>query len=130
MANASVTQAINSFTIGKAIKQARQECANYPRWLNAVNKAAVELAIPSWQFDSDVLVIPSASNPSVKHTVSHNSCTCQAFAAGKPCKHRAAWGLLRKAAELAELPKPMPKIRKYSDAEWLAIAKRAEELFQ
>ena len=102
MANGSVTQAINAHSIGAAIAQARRECADSQRWLNAVNRAAVELMLPGWQFDGETLRMPSATNPDDKYTIDASGCNCRAGRAGSPCKHRAARRLLIKAAELAE----------------------------
>ena len=102
MANASVTQHITKESIGKAIAQARVECADSRRWLNAVNRAAVELLVSHWQFDGETLRIASATNPDDKYTVDAHGCTCRAGQADKPCKHRAARRLLLKAAELAQ----------------------------
>ena len=101
MANASVTQHITRHTVAQALAQARRDCASSVRWLNAVNRAALELEVGGWQFDGETLRMPSATNPSARCTVNEHGCSCKAGQAGKPCKHRAAWRLLIKAAEIA-----------------------------
>ncbi len=92
---------VNRHSVAQAIAQARRDCANSIRWLNAVNKAALELEVGGWQFDGATLRMPSAINPSVRYTVNEHGCTCTAGAHHKPCKHKAAWRLLIKASELA-----------------------------
>jgi hypothetical protein len=99
MANA-IVQHITKESIGKAIAQARIECATSRRWLNAVNRAAVELLVSHWQFDGETLRIESATTPGTRYTVDEKGCNCSAAKADKPCKHRAAWRLLIKAAEI------------------------------
>ncbi len=109
MATTSVTQHITKEGIGKAIAQARIECADSRRWLNAVNRAAVELLVSHWSFDGETLFIASATSLGTRYTVDEHGCNCSAAKADKPCKHRAAWRLLLKAAELhaqAQQPKP------------------------
>jgi len=124
MSNASIAQAITKESIGKAIAQARVECACSRRWLNAVNRAAVELLVSHWQFDGEMLSIESASAPGTRYHVDAHGCDCPAAHAGKPCKHRAAWRLLCKAAEIAQ----QPRQRKYSAEEYARIMREAAEL--
>lgn len=102
MSNASVTQSISRPAVARAVAAARAACAATPRWLNAVNRAALELEAVRWYFDGDVLKMESSTTPGTWYTVNGHSCTCAAAHAGKPCKHRAARRLLRKAAELAQ----------------------------
>ncbi len=125
MANASVTQSITKESIGKAIAQARIECADSRRWLNAVNRAAVELLVSHWQFDGEILSIESATTPGTRYHVDTHGCDCPAGKADKPCKHRAAWRLLCKAAEIAQQPKP----RTFSAEDRERIRRESAELF-
>ena len=99
MANASIAQSVNRKTVALALQQARTEAAEHQAWLNAINKAALYLAGEQWQFDGDVLIIPSATS-SEHYTVTSQGCPCKAGKAGRPCWHRAAWRLLRKSAEM------------------------------
>ncbi len=103
MANASLAH-VTRHTVAQAIAQARKDCAHSIRWLNAVNRAALELEVGGWQFDGAMLRMPSATNPNTRYTVDAHGCTCPAGHAGKPCKHRTAWRLLCKAAEIAQQP--------------------------
>ena len=109
MANASVASLVNRPAVGAALAQARIACANQPRWLNAVNRAALNLEACRWQFDGDVLRIESASVPGTRHTVDAHGCDCKAAQAGRPCWHRAARRLLVKAAEMTQRPAPVHK---------------------
>ena len=58
-----------------------------------------------WQFDGETLIVKSATED-MHYTVSKDGCECKAFAAGRPCWHRAARKLLIKAAAIAQLPAP------------------------
>ena len=99
MANASVAQSVNRQTVAAALRQARIEAAEHKAWFNAINRAALNLEACSWVFDGEVLRIASASGAG-KYTVDAHGCECKAGHADRPCWHRAAWRLLRKAAEV------------------------------
>ena len=116
MANA-IVQHITKESIGKAIAQARIECANSRRWLNAVNRAAVELLVSHWQFDGETLRIESATAPGTRYTVDKLGCSCPAGHVDKPCKHRAAWRLLLKSAEIAQQAQPRTPKHSAEDAQ-------------
>ena len=122
MANATVTQAVNRSTVAAALAAARLEAAKHQAWINAINRAALNLEACPWQFDGDILVIKSATS-TARYTVDAQGCPCHAGKAGKPCWHRAAHRLLVKAAELAAQPAPAPRL---SFAELQAAA---DELF-
>ncbi len=125
MANASLAH-VNRHTVVQAIAQSRRDCASSVRWLNAVNRAALELEVGGWQFDGETLRMPSATNPSARYTVDAHGCTCKAGQAGRPCKHRAAWRLLIKAAELAA--QAQSRARKYTAEDYARIQAEAAEL--
>lgn len=99
MADSSITQVINRQTVAAALAAARTEAAEHRAWINAINRAALNLEAVPWAFDGDVLRISSATS-SNRYTVSPDGCECKAGEAGRPCWHRAAWRLLRKAAEM------------------------------
>ena len=101
MASTSVASLVNRKAMGKALAQARKVCANNRPWLNAVNRAALNLEACPWQFDGDTLRIASATEGGTFHRVDAHGCDCRAFQKGQPCWHRAAWRLLCKAAEVA-----------------------------
>ncbi len=100
MANATVAQAVNRQTVALALRDARAKCAASHRWLNAVNRAALNLESVRWQFDGDTLRVESATNSGDFYTVTVEVCPCSAGKAGKPCWHRAGCRLLTKAAEM------------------------------
>ncbi len=100
MANASIAQAVNRQTVALALRDARAKCAASHRWLNAVNRAALNLEAVRWQFDGDTLRVESATNSGDFYTVTVEVCPCNAGKAGKPCWHRAGCRLLTKAAEM------------------------------
>lgn len=105
MATGSIPAMISRESVGRAIALARIECKDDKRWLNAVNRAALNLEACAWQFNGDVLMIKSASED-VEYTVTERMCECKAYIGGKPCWHRAAVRLLMKAAEIAHIPIP------------------------
>jgi hypothetical protein len=100
MANATVAQAVNRQTVALALRDARAKCAASHRWLNALNRAALNLEAVRWQFDGDTLRVESATNSGDFYTVTVEVCPCNAGKAGKPCWHRAGCRLLCKAAEM------------------------------
>ncbi len=102
MANASVAQAVNRQTVALALRDARAKCAASYRWLNAVNRAALNLESCRWAFDGDTLRVESATNSGDFYTVTVETCPCNAGKAGKPCWHRAGCRLLVKAAEMGQ----------------------------
>jgi len=101
MANATVAQAVNRQTVALALRDARAKCGASNRWLNALNRAALNLEAVRWQFDGDTLRVESATNSGDFYTVTVEVCPCSAGKAGKPCWHRAGCRLLCKAAEMA-----------------------------
>ncbi len=116
MANANVTAAVNRQTVAAALQAARTEAAEHRAWINAINRASLNLEACPWAFDGDVLRIASAST-NTRYTVTPEGCECKAGQAGRPCWHRAAWRLLRKAAEMV----PAAPVVTLSDAEIQAL---------
>ena len=112
MANASIAQSVNRNTVRAALQEARRQCGQQLRWLNALNRAALNLEACPWQFDGETLVISSATS-STRYTVDACGCGCRAAAKGNPCWHRAARRLLVKAAEMAY---PASATNGYQDA--------------
>ena len=105
MANATVAQAATRRNVALALREARVQAAHHQAWLNALNKASLYLSTGDWQFDGEVLSIESATTNGARYHVTAHTCACKAFAAGRPCWHRAAARLLEKSAEVAALPK-------------------------
>lgn len=100
MANASIAQAVNRTSVALALRDARAKCAASQRWLNAVNRAALNLEACRWTFDGDTLKVESATNSNTFYTVTVEACECKAGQKGEPCWHRAGCRLLVKAAEM------------------------------
>ncbi len=103
MANASIAQSVNRQTVAAALAAARTEAAEHRAWINAINRAVLNLEACPWAFDGEVLRIASASTQGTRYTVGVDGCECKAAQEGRPCWHRAAWRLLRKAAEMMAL---------------------------
>ena len=116
MANGSIVQQVNRSTVAAALAAARTEAATHRARINAINRAALNLEACSWAFDGDTLRIASATTRGTRYTVSPEGCECKAAQDGRPCWHRAAWRLLRKAAELVQPARVMP-----TDAELQAL---------
>ena len=122
MANATVAQSINRQTVAAALAAARTEAAEHRLWITAINRAALNLEACSWAFDGDTLRIASATSKGTRYTVNAlGFCECKAAKDSRPCWHRAAWRLLRKAAEMVAPVRVMP-----TDAELQALV---DELF-
>ena len=117
MANASIAQSVTRQTVAAALAAARVEAAEHRAWINAINRAALNLEACPWAFDGEVLRITSATTQGTRYTVGTHGCECQAAQEGRPCWHHAAWRLLRKAAEMLD---PHPRME-LSDAELQAI---------
>ena len=107
MANATVAQSINRQTVAAALAAARTEAAEHRLWITAINRAALNLEACPWAFDGETLRIASATTRGTRYTVSPEGCECKAAQDGRPCWHRAAWRLLRKAAELVKPAAPV-----------------------
>lgn len=115
MANASIAQQVNRTTVAHALQAARTEAAEHQAWINAINRAALNLEACAWQFDGEILIIQSATNAG-RYVVDVSGCQCKAHAAGRPCWHRAARRLLIKAAEMATPRAPQPR-RAFADVQ-------------
>ncbi len=105
MANSTVAQSISRQTVAAALREARIQAAEHKAWINAINRAALNLEACPWVFDGEILRIASASS-GTRYTVTPEGCECKAFEAGRPCWHRAAWRLLCKAAEVVQPARP------------------------
>jgi len=103
---ASAFPILTRANVGQALKTARERAAADKAWINAINKAALELEAQPWRFNGSTLVIKSRTDSALRHTTNGTSCTCKAFnqETPKPCWHRAAALLLARAAALAIPP--------------------------
>ena len=89
------------------VAAARTEAAEHRLWITAINRAALNLEACPWAFDGETLRIASATTRGTRYTVSPEGCECKAAKESRPCWHRAAWRLLRKAAELVKPAAPV-----------------------
>ena len=106
MTTETVPQAVNRQTVGAALRQFRIACANQPRWLNAVNRAALNLESCIWQWDGTTLLVESATETGrTRYHVTSAGCECKAAQYGRPCWHVSAFRLLQMAAQ-APAPRP------------------------
>ena len=70
---------------------------NDKRWTNAIRKAAEELiSNPFIHWTGHSLLILSASNEIYE---SNGICQCKAYSEGQPCRHRAAYKLVKRYME-------------------------------
>ena len=84
MANSSITQQINRQTVAVALQAARTETDEHQAWINAINKAALNVEACGWAFDDDVLQVASATTAAVLYTVDHAGWGCKAGQARTP----------------------------------------------
>lgn len=102
MANYSIAHLATRKSVAAAVRQARIDAAQSPRWITAINRAAVYMESCSWQWNGETLLVSSATDTSLRYTVDASGCDCKAGVKGTPCWHRAARRLLCKAAEMAQ----------------------------
>lgn len=89
---------ITTAAIATAVAQAREAAAEEARWVRAINRAYEELLAGRWLWDGEHLVIASRTRPGRKHRATVAACTCEAFAKGNACYHRASVRLLQRAS--------------------------------
>ena len=110
MATASIPQSINRSAVARALRASRVACQNRKDWLNAVNRAALNLEACGWIWTGETLVIASATDSSTRYRVTADACECLAYRSGRrACWHRAALRLLLLAAEVPSEPEPEPE---------------------
>ena len=86
---------INTTVLETVVNEAISKCGGNQRWANAVRKAAEQVAEnPYLHHDGHALLILS---PSGQFYEANGVCQCKAYAAGKPCWHRAAQRLVELA---------------------------------
>lgn len=106
-----------------AVERAERDCADRPRWLRAVKKAADYLPQDwcHWQLDPHTLeLLITSSDHVTRYTVRAGYCPC---AADSICWHRAARRLLILAGEIA-------KERSQPRKPYTEVCAEADELYQ
>lgn len=72
--------------------------ADAKRWQMAIKKAVAELeSNPFWQFSDGELVMMSETSGAIY--TPNGKCGCRAFEQNQPCRHRAAFKLLKNLSE-------------------------------
>ena len=122
---------LNSTLLGQVAAQARQDAADHPRWIKAIERALAEIDTnPYLEWQDGHLLIAS---PSGQVYAANGVCQCEAFAHGQACWHRAAARLVRRyheaeAAGRRQVPAPAdwPSDTNGKPMDWYA-AKAATE---
>ena len=87
----------NQQKINEIVTESLAKSANYSRWLNAINKAVVQIDangnFMEWMEDSKSLLIWSQDSNEIH--AANGVCDCPAYKRGFPCWHRAAARLVR-----------------------------------
>ena len=121
------------------VAAAKEAAAQYPRWLNAIERAARELETNAWIERGDHgLVIAS---PSGNVYTANGACQCDAYSFGNACWHRAAARLVRRYDEYVAAPQaapaapqaaPAPRVDRSAEirrAAYLEAQRQINELF-
>jgi hypothetical protein len=90
---------LDTAILARVVIQAQQSAAQYPRWVAAIMRAAVELESNPYieAMDDHTLLIGS---PSGNTYIGNGTCQCEAFLHARPCWHRAAARLYHRYVEL------------------------------
>lgn len=116
MLNLSIT------ILAAVVDQALRDAAQHPRWVSAIRRAFEELDSNPFierQADHPGLIIGSSSGNAY---AANGTCSCQAFAYGRPCWHRAAARLVRLHDEAQTAPAAGPSL-----AQRIAAARQAAD---
>ncbi len=90
---------LNETKLSEVVAAALQSVAGNKRWTNAVTKAAEMIkSNPYMHWTGDSLLMLSESGEIYE---ANGVCQCKAFRSGQPCKHRAAYKLMKRYNETA-----------------------------
>lgn len=128
---------LNCTVLSHVTDQAMTAAADHPRWLNAINRAVVEVLSNPWverDAEHGGLLIGS---PSGKCYAANGVCQCEAFSFNKPCWHRAAARLVRLhdehvAAQRTTREQELTAYEQYLEertARWAKAQAEMDELF-
>lgn len=98
---------LNSTTLEQVVANAKHLAHADARWLNAIDRAAGELATNPYverQASGELLI----GSPSGNVYSTSSSCSCTAAQYGRPCWHRAAARLVTRYDERQAQPAPTP----------------------
>ena len=89
---------INETKLNQVVETALGKVKNNKRWTNAILRGEKLLLSdnPMMHYDGEKLLILSESN---QVYTANGSCQCAAYKESNPCKHRAAFGLLKRYFE-------------------------------
>lgn len=95
---------LDTTKLNAIVTRAKADAAQHPRWITAIDRAAELLVNNPYveALDDHTLLIGSESG---KVYTSNGTCSCEAFAHGKPCRHRAAARLYTRYLE-AQVARP------------------------
>ncbi len=96
---------LNATILAQVITDAKHNAAQHPRWLAAIERAAVELDSNPYieALDDHTLLIGS---PSGNTYTANGACQCEASRRGIPCWHRAAARLYTRYTEAEKTSAP------------------------
>ena len=90
---------LNEARLNQVVTAALQNVAGNKRWTNAINKAAEMIENnPYMHWTGSALLMLSDSGEIYE---ANGVCQCKAFIEGQPCKHRAAYKLMKRYNEVA-----------------------------
>lgn len=88
---------VNETKLAAVVESAIASVSGNKRWSNAIRKAAAEIETnPYMHFTGHSLLMLSESGEIYE---SNGVCQCKAFSQGQPCKHRAAYKLVKRYME-------------------------------
>lgn len=92
---------INETKLNEVVESALGKVKGDSRWTNAILRGEKLLTDgnPYLHYDGERLLVLSASG---QIYTANGVCQCKAFKEKMPCKHRAAFGLIRRYSEAAE----------------------------
>lgn len=86
---------LNCTLLSQVVSKALADASAHPRWINAINRAFLEIDSNPWierNSDGHGLIIGSPSGTAYS---ANGVCSCEAYQHGRACWHRAAAGLVR-----------------------------------
>lgn len=90
---------LNETKLSGVVAAALQSVAGDRRWTNAITRAAEMIeANPYLHWTGDSLLMLSESGEIYE---ANGVCQCKAYRSGQPCKHRAAYKLVKRYRETA-----------------------------
>ncbi len=90
---------VNASKFEQVLETALQQVSGNKRWTNAIRRAAEMIETnPYLHWTGNALLMLSDSGEIYE---ANGVCQCKAFIGGQPCKHRAAYKLMKRYNEVA-----------------------------